>query len=112
MRKEYETTLIIDGEIQGASIPRAPRGVAAKYRADPGYRVTDVVGDETVAILYIETVKQERTQCPPEYELFLDALYRAPNAVACGMCERRAHEFGKTVREVCADFKAKYGGYL
>ena len=42
MRKEYETTLIIDGEIQGASIPRAPRGVAAKYRADPGYRVTDV----------------------------------------------------------------------
>ena len=63
MRKEYETTLIIDGEIQGASIPRAPRGVAAKYRADPGYRVTDVVGDETVAILYIETVKQERTQC-------------------------------------------------
>ena len=49
---------------------------------------------------------------PPEYELFLDALYRAPNAVACGMCERRAHEFGKTVREVCADFKTKYGGYL
>ena len=33
-------------------------------------------------------------------------------AVACGMCERRAHEFGKTVREVCADFKAKYGGHL
>ena len=63
MRKEYETTLIIDGEIQGASIPQAPRGVAAKYRADPGFRVTDVVGDETVAILYIETVKQERTQC-------------------------------------------------
>ena len=57
MRKEYETTLIIDGEIQGASIPQAPRRVAAKYRADPGYRVTDVVGDETVAILYIETVK-------------------------------------------------------
>ena len=27
---------------------------------------------------------------PPEYELFLDALYRAPNAVACGMRERRA----------------------
>ena len=47
-----------------------------------------------------------------EYDAFLDALYRAPNAVACGMCERRAHEFGKTVREVCADFKAKYGGYL
>ena len=28
MRKEYETTLIIDGEIQGASIPRAPRGLS------------------------------------------------------------------------------------
>ena len=43
-------------------------------------------------------------------------VYKMPddvaNAVACGMCERRAHEFGKTVREVCADFKAKYGGYL
>ena len=47
-----------------------------------------------------------------EYDAFLDALYRAPNAVACGVCERRAHEFGKTVREVCADFKARYGGYL
>ena len=57
MQTEYETTLIIDGEIQGASIPHAPRDVAAKYRADPGYRVTDVVGDETVAILFIETVK-------------------------------------------------------
>ena len=57
MQTEYETTLIIDGKIQGASIPQAPRDVAAKYRADPGYRVTDVVGDETVAILYIETVK-------------------------------------------------------
>ena len=57
MRKEYETTLIIDGKIQGAPFPQAPRDVAAKYRADPGYRVTDVEGDETVAILYIETVK-------------------------------------------------------
>ena len=57
MRKEYETTLIIDGKIQGSPFPHAPRGVAAKYRADPGYRVTDVVGDETVAILFIETVK-------------------------------------------------------
>ena len=57
MQTEYETTLIIDGKIQGASIPQAPRDVAAMYRADPGYRVTDVVGDETVAILYIETVK-------------------------------------------------------
>ena len=47
-----------------------------------------------------------------EYDAFLDALYRAPNATACSMCERRAHEFGKTVREACADFKAKYGGYL
>ena len=47
-----------------------------------------------------------------EYDAFLDALYRAPNATACSTCERRAHEFGKTVREVSADFKAKYGGYL
>ena len=47
-----------------------------------------------------------------EYDAVLYALYRAPNAMACSMCERRAHEFGKTVREVSADFKAKYGGYL
>ena len=37
MRKEYETTLIIDGEIQGASIPRAPRGVfsVSRYGVEP-----------------------------------------------------------------------------
>ena len=33
-------------------------------------------------------------------------VFRAFHGLPC------AHEFGKTVREVCADFKAKYGGYL
>ena len=28
------------------------------------------------------------------------------------MTRAERYEFGKTVREVCADFKAKYGGYL
>lgn len=47
-----------------------------------------------------------------EYENFLEALNRAPHATACAMLERRAGEFGKTVRDVCADFKAKFGVWL
>lgn len=47
-----------------------------------------------------------------KYEEFLDAVSKAPNATACAMVERRAAEFSKTVREVCSDFKAKFGVYL
>ena len=46
------------------------------------------------------------------YEEFLNTLNRAPHATACAMLERRAGEFGKSMREVCADFKAKFGGWL
>ena len=46
------------------------------------------------------------------YEAFLNDLNRAPHATACAMLERRAGEFGKSVREVCADFKAMFGGCL
>ncbi len=46
------------------------------------------------------------------YEDFLIALSRAPQATACSMAERRAAEFGKSTREVCADFRAKFGVYL
>ena len=46
------------------------------------------------------------------YDEFLIALFRAPHATACSMMERRAGEFGKSVRECSADFKAKFGVYL
>lgn len=46
------------------------------------------------------------------YEEFLNALSKAPNATACAMLERRAGEFGKSVREVCADFAKKFGVWL
>lgn len=47
-----------------------------------------------------------------DYEAFLNTLSRAPHATACAMLERRAVEFGKSVRDVSADFKAKFGVWL
>ena len=47
-----------------------------------------------------------------EYEDFLTSLSRKPSATACYAAEINAHKFGKSVREVCADFKAKFGVYL
>lgn len=46
------------------------------------------------------------------YEQFLDQLSKSPNATACAMAERRAAEFQKSVREVCSDFRARFGVYL
>lgn len=46
------------------------------------------------------------------YDDFLTALSRAPHATACSMMERLSKSYGKTVRECCADFKAKFGVWL
>lgn len=46
------------------------------------------------------------------YDEFLTAMYRAPHNVACSMCKRLAYQYDKSVREVAADFRDKYGIYL
>lgn len=46
------------------------------------------------------------------YDDFLIKLSRTPHATACGMMERLAHTFGKSVREVDDDYFAKFGVYL
>lgn len=46
------------------------------------------------------------------YDDFLMALFHAPHSMACSMMERMAGCYGKSVRDVSADFKAKFGTYL
>jgi hypothetical protein len=46
------------------------------------------------------------------YDDFLLSLYRAPHATACSMMERLAGHYGKSVRDVSADFRAKFGTHL
>ena len=55
---------------------------------------------------------QEIIEMTEAYKKFLDDLSRAPNATACAMLDRRAGEFGKSVREVCADFRTEFGVWL